>query len=181
MLRSLPDINIPFSKKKSLTAVGLAVLILIGLYFYLNQYFRLENVKFLLILFYGVPVLLLVMLIRILRSSAVIKLNSTMLWWKGQVTDDEFTIPWHVIERFEITGDFFLNKSILVFVQHPEHFVWGNWSRIQKQKSKILTDGTHLAIPLTFLEQSPEEMLMILNNYLDTVKGKPGAMVMPQL
>lgn len=181
MLRSLPDINIAFSKKKSLLAVGLAAITLACLYFYLDRYFRLENAKFLLILFFGGPVLLVVMFIRIIRSSSVIKLNSTVLWWKGQITDDEFTIPWHVIQKFEINGDFFLNKSIRVFVEHPEHYVWGNWSRIQKQKSKILTDGTHLAIPLTFLEQSPEEMLVILKNYLDTVKGKPGAMVMPQL
>ncbi|MDQ3112258.1 MAG: hypothetical protein M3R17_20425 [Bacteroidota bacterium] len=132
-------------------------------------------------LFAGIPILILVLSVKVLKGKPVIKLNNYSIWWKAEITDDLFFIPWSEILRFESGGRFFLNKSILVFVERPERFVQGNWKAVEKQRKRIKETGTHLAIPINFIEQTQEEMLVILNNYLDTVKGKRGAMVMPQL
>lgn len=104
-----------------------------------------------------------------------------VLWWKGTLGNDDVWIPWSQIQRFEYNPGVPFNKVIFLYVNHPENFLSKKLSKRASQERKIKNIGTHLMIPISFLNQSPEELMSLLQNYKDVANGKPGSIFIPQL
>jgi hypothetical protein len=153
----LPEINIPYSKIKSLIPLGIITAGIVTAFYFLFPFFELEMVKFLMILFFGLPILIIVTTVKILMAKPVLTLSPAVLWWKGTLGKADGYVPWTSIQRFEYSKSSFPPGSIRIF----------------------LRTGAHLSIPVIFLDKSPEEIISLLQNYSDVATGRPGATFLP--
>lgn len=180
-ISSLPIIDIPFSKRKSLAVLGIAITGIVIAFYFLSPGFELQMIRNFMFLFFGIPVLIIVTVVKILMQKPIVSLSPGALWWKGTLGNDDCWLPWTEIQRFEYNDGPFFNRVIFVFVNHPENYLSKKLSKRSSQEKKNKNIGTHLMIPVSFLDKSPEELMSLLQNYKDVANGKPGSIFIPHL
>jgi hypothetical protein len=183
--KPLPEITFPFGIKKTLIGIAFGTAALAALYCYLIFFTGDDHTpKRYFAIYIGIPVYLIWIIysiVKIVRKSPVIRLNGLGLWWRGEMGGEDYFIPWQEITKFEANKLRFLNKAIYVFVQHPERFLSEKYSLRKGQEVRIKKIGTHIGIPINFIDKSPGDFLAILQNYQDVAQEKRGAKLLPIL
>jgi hypothetical protein len=173
---NIPEVNILSSPKKMLIYVGIGTLLIGALYaYFINDYIQKDepDAKLVTVIWICGPLYLAAIIWGINRAfipKPVIQLKPDYISW-GYLGGPENMFPWDEIAKFEMKPG--SERQIGVFLKNPEKYFDDKMKR--GQGNLVQKYGTHIFISSEVTQASAEEILPVLNNYLDVVNGKPGA------
>lgn len=183
-VRDIPDVNILSSPKKALIYIGIAALFVGALYAYFiydylhPEHKNVQDGKETVVIFVCGPLYVAALIWGIDRAfhpKPVIQLKKNYITW-GSFGTPQNMFPWSEIVKFEVKSG--SERQILVLLKNPEKYFDDRAGIRRAQERLVEKYGTHVFISTELTQVTRDELLMILQNYLDVVHEKPGAKLM---